>query len=75
MMTLRIFEFELIRYFSIESPVSESEFKKLSEMEITGKVYKAAYAYYIEKMNVRLVKHFRLSKMCMKILKIDMREL
>src|SRR5690606_35373513 len=43
------FEFELIRYFSIESPVSESEFKKLSEMEITGKVYKAAYAYYIEK--------------------------
>ncbi len=45
----RNFEFELIRYFSITSPVSESEFEKLSEMEITGKVYKAALAYYTEK--------------------------
>src|SRR5690606_17251927 len=43
------FEFELIRYFSIESPVSESEFKKLSDMEIAGKVYKAALQYYTEK--------------------------
>lgn len=43
------FEFELIRYFSIESPVSESEFKKLTDLEIAGKVYKAAYAYYNEK--------------------------
>ncbi len=43
------FEFELIRYFSIESPISESEFKKLSETEITSKVYKMAYAYYTEK--------------------------
>ncbi|NNT72206.1 preprotein translocase subunit SecA [Flavobacterium sp. IMCC34852] len=43
------FEFELIRYFSITSPVSESEFEKLSEMEITGKVYKVALAYYTEK--------------------------
>jgi preprotein translocase subunit SecA len=43
------FEFELIRYFSITSPVSQSEFEKLSEMEITGKVYKAASTYYTEK--------------------------
>jgi preprotein translocase subunit SecA len=43
------FEFELIRYFSITSPISASEFDKLSEMEITGKVYKAAMAYYTEK--------------------------
>jgi preprotein translocase subunit SecA len=43
------FEFELIRYFSITSPISAAEFEKLSEMEITGKVYKAAMAYYIEK--------------------------
>ena len=43
------FEFELIRYFSIESPVTENEFKKLSDMEIAGKVYKAAYVYYSEK--------------------------
>ncbi|MFN3754194.1 preprotein translocase subunit SecA [Flavobacterium sp.] len=43
------FEFELIRYFSITSPISATEFDKLSEMEITGKVYKAALAYYTEK--------------------------
>ncbi len=43
------FEFELIRYFSITSPISANEFDKLSEMEITGKVYKVALAYYTEK--------------------------
>ncbi len=43
------FEFELIRYFSITSPVSASEFEKIGEMELTGKVYKAALAYYTEK--------------------------
>src|SRR5690554_1908342 len=43
------FEFELIRYFSIESPVSEADFKKLSDMEITKQVYKTAYTYYTEK--------------------------
>ena len=43
------FEFELIRYFSITSPVTESEFEKLSEMELTGKVYKAALEFYTEK--------------------------
>ncbi len=43
------FEFELIRYFSITSPVSEAEFGKMSETELTGKVYKAAFAYYDEK--------------------------
>jgi preprotein translocase subunit SecA len=43
------FEFELIRYFSITSPITKSEFEKMPEMEITGKVYKAAMAYYTEK--------------------------
>ncbi len=43
------FEFELIRYFSITSPMTQSEFEKGSDMEITGKVYKAALAYYTEK--------------------------
>ena len=43
------FEFELIRYFSITSPVSESDFNKLTDIELTGKVYKAALAYYSEK--------------------------
>ncbi len=43
------FEFELIRYFSITSPVTAAEFEKLSEMEITGKAYKEAMVYYTEK--------------------------
>ena len=43
------YEFELIRYFSITSPLTESDFAKLNELEITGKVYKAALQYYTEK--------------------------
>ncbi|AWI25905.1 preprotein translocase subunit SecA [Flavobacterium pallidum] len=43
------FEFELIRYFSITSPVSESEFNQQNETELTAKVYKAAFQYYTEK--------------------------
>ena len=45
----KTFEFDLIRYFSITSPVSESEFAKATEMELTGKVYKEALKYYNEK--------------------------
>ena len=43
------FEFDLIRYFSITSPVSESDFLKSTEIELTGKVYKEALKYYNEK--------------------------
>jgi len=43
------FEFDLIRYFSITSPVSESEFSKLTEIELSGQMYKTALAYYEEK--------------------------
>jgi preprotein translocase subunit SecA len=43
------FEFDLIRYFGITSPVSEADFTRLSEMEITGKLYKEASAFYKEK--------------------------
>ena len=43
------FEFELIRSFSITSPVTENEFAKLNEMELTSKVYKVAMEYYVEK--------------------------
>ncbi len=43
------FEFELIRYFSITSPVTEGEFEKIAEQELTGKIYKAALQYYTEK--------------------------
>ncbi|MCB0449332.1 preprotein translocase subunit SecA [Mariniflexile maritimum] len=44
------FEFELIRYFSMSSPVSDAEFAKLSAPEITSKIYKAAFEYYKDKM-------------------------
>jgi preprotein translocase subunit SecA len=40
------YEFELIRYFSISSPVTEAEFGKLNEREITGKTYKAILEHY-----------------------------
>ena len=44
------FEFELIRYFSLTSPISESEFASMDAQEIAGKVYHAAYDHYQEKM-------------------------
>lgn len=44
------FEFELIRYFSMSSPISKQEFESLGIKEIAGKVYKAAYKHYQEKM-------------------------
>jgi len=45
------FEFELIRVFSMSSPISDKEFEKMDAIEIAGKVYKAAYQYYHEKMD------------------------
>ena len=44
------FEFELIKYFSITSPISESEFEKKSIQEISSALYKAAYDHYKEKI-------------------------
>ena len=43
------FEFELIRYFSTSSPITEDEFKKLSIQDIAAKVYKAVLAHYQSK--------------------------
>ncbi len=40
------FEFELIRIFSMSSPVTESDFIKLSGRELTGKIYKAVLDTY-----------------------------
>ncbi|GAA4815240.1 preprotein translocase subunit SecA [Litoribaculum gwangyangense] len=45
------FEFELIRYFSMSSPITEDEFGKLSAQEITSKIYKTAFQHYREKMS------------------------
>ncbi|WP_121667480.1 preprotein translocase subunit SecA [Mesonia aquimarina] len=44
------FEFELIRYFSMNSPISEAEFEKMPAQKISAEVYKAAYEAYQEKM-------------------------
>ena len=44
------FEFELIKYFSITSPVTEEEFAKRNFQEIANETYQAAYAYYQNKM-------------------------
>lgn len=45
------FEFELIKYFSITSPITEEEFNKLGGVqEIALKVYDATYKHYLEKM-------------------------
>ncbi|MEO0526670.1 MAG: preprotein translocase subunit SecA [Bacteroidota bacterium] len=44
------FEFELIKYFSITSPVSEDEFAKLGVQELANKIYTSGYEYYQNKM-------------------------
>lgn len=44
------FEFELIKYFSITSPVTEGDFAKLGFQEIANTVYKTAYEHYQNKM-------------------------
>lgn len=44
------FEFELIRYFSMSSPVSTKEFVDMGVQEIAGILYKSAYAHYQDKM-------------------------
>ncbi|TPN84706.1 preprotein translocase subunit SecA [Aquimarina algicola] len=44
------FEFELIRYFSMSSPVTVEDFEKKDVQKIAGEVYKAAYEHYQDKM-------------------------
>lgn len=45
------FEFELIKYFSITSPVAEQVFLKGNLQELTRIVYDAAFAHYEDKMH------------------------
>lgn len=49
-MDFKNFEFELIRYFSMSSPITAEEFEKMDAQKIAGEVYKAAYKHYQEKM-------------------------
>ncbi|EZH71780.1 preprotein translocase subunit SecA [Aquimarina atlantica] len=44
------FEFELIRYFSMSSPISAEEFEKMDALKISGEIYKVAYEHYQDKM-------------------------
>ncbi|WP_400077949.1 preprotein translocase subunit SecA [Winogradskyella sp. R77965] len=44
------FEFELIRYFSMSSPITEAEFAKMDAQKISGVIYKEAFKHYREKM-------------------------
>ncbi len=44
------FEFELIKYFSLNSPITETEFASLVDQEITSRLYKASYDHYLDKM-------------------------
>ena len=44
------FEFELIRYFSMDSPVTEQEFEKMNPQKLAVEVYKKAYSHYQERM-------------------------
>ena len=44
------FEFELIRYFSMSSPVLEEQFAKMDALKIAAEVYKAAFEHYHNKM-------------------------
>ncbi|MFD0977910.1 preprotein translocase subunit SecA [Salinimicrobium gaetbulicola] len=44
------FEFELIRYFSMSSPITAEEFEKMDFQKIAGIIYKTAYEHYQAKM-------------------------
>jgi preprotein translocase subunit SecA len=46
------FKLDLIRYFSIESPVTEQEFLKIKPEELTPLVYDAAHKHYKEKSDL-----------------------
>ena len=56
------FEFELIRYFSMSSPVSEEDFGKMDVQKIAGVVYKAAFEHYHNKMDRTAVLAFPIIK-------------
>ncbi|QXP61665.1 preprotein translocase subunit SecA [Olleya sp. HaHaR_3_96] len=44
------FEFELIRFFSMSSPITEAQFNKMSALDIAQTIYKAGFEHYKEKM-------------------------
>ncbi|WP_273274881.1 preprotein translocase subunit SecA [Maribacter polysiphoniae] len=49
-MDYKHFEFELIKFFSITSPISEADFGKMTVPELANSIYKSAYEFYQGKM-------------------------
>jgi len=56
------FEFELIKYFSVTSPISEEEFNRQGFQEIANTVYKVAYEHYQQKMERSATAAFQVIK-------------
>lgn len=53
------FEYDLIKIFGMESPVTADEFNKLSDAELTDKLYEVAYKKYIAKCDESAVEAFK----------------
>jgi len=56
------FEFELIRLFSLTSPISAADFENQNETELTELVYQAALAHYQRKMEENAARVFPVVK-------------
>jgi len=56
------FEFELIRYFSMSSPVTQAEFEKKDSKKIAQQIYEAAYKHYQQKMEIAAEQAFPVIK-------------
>ena len=52
------FEFDLIKYFTMDTPVSETEFKSMSLKDLTDKVYNAALEDYKKRIENQAEKAF-----------------
>lgn len=51
-------EFDLIKYFTMDTPITESEFKSTSVRDLTEKVYKAAVADYQRHIDLQAEKAY-----------------
>lgn len=56
------FEFELIRYFSFTSPITEEEFRSQTIPEISNALYQKVYKHYQEKIERNAVSAFPVIK-------------
>ena len=56
------FEFELIKYFSITSPISEADFSNTNAQDIINLIYKESYNFYKDKMERSMATAFPIIK-------------